>query len=178
MTATNILKPRRQKSRYNLNMRRIAGQLRLHREYWLVAHIDPELGRYYREGFNRANRFVGVKVGDTHWGPHVSIVRNEEPPRLALWNLYHERDIEFYYEPVYKTNGKHIWFDVICDEMMRIRERLGLKQPPFYNLHLTLGTYHRTSDADPTVIRIPPSLLVAGEIQEVTRGEPSNDDIE
>lgn len=157
-------------------MRKSYGQLRLHREFWLVAHCCEELGRYYREGFNRANRFVGIKIGDTHWGPHISIVRNEEPQDKALWSLYHEQDIEFEYEPIYKTNGKHLWFDVQCDEMFKIRKRLGLEDRPFYNLHLTLGTYHRTGETDPTVIHIPRTLLVEGEVQEVTRGASDTED--
>ncbi len=150
-----------------------SGQIRIHREWWLVTHCCEDLAHYYVSVFNHANRFAGVKIGSTHWGPHISIVRNEEPFDKALWSLYHEQDIEFEYEPIYRTNGKHLWFDVKCDDMFRIRRRLGLDILPYYNLHLTLGTYHRSSDADPTVVKIPRSLLIEGEIQEIKHGEPS-----
>lgn len=153
-------------------MRKAWGQLRLHREFWLVIHPSDDLGRYYREGFNWHNRFNGLRLGDTKWGPHVSIVRNEIPPNIALWNLYHEQDIEFEYEPIYRTNGHHVWFNVCCDAALEIRRRLRLPRLPYYNLHLTIGCYHRRSKDDTTLLTIPPTLIEGDNAEVVVNDNP------
>ena len=144
-----------------------SGQIRIHREFWLVVHCCEDLARYYVNIFNWENRFNGLKIGSTHWGPHISIVRNEEPIDKALWSLYHEQEIEFEYEPIFRTNGKHLWFNVKCDEFFHIRKRLGLSLEAFYKWHITLGTYHRVGDTDTNAITIPRTLLVDGESQHI-----------
>ena len=133
------------------------GQLRLHRDWWLVVHICPELGRYYRRGFNWWNRFAGGLVGDTKWGPHISVVRKEEPLYWKRWDSYHEIDIEFEYEAKYETDGKHLWLPISCERLLDIREELGLRRRPYYGLHATLGVYHKISENDPMRIIIPTS---------------------
>lgn len=139
-------------------MYKSVGQLRLHRDWWLVVHVCPELGRYYRCGFNRLNRFVGAEIGNTKWGPHISVVRKEEPIYWKRWDNYHEIDVEFEYEPIYRTDGKHVWLDISCDRLLEIREELGLKRLPHFSLHVTLGVYHKISEEDSTQIVIPDSF--------------------
>ena len=139
-------------------MYKSTGQLRLHQDWWLVLHACPELGRYYRRGFNLLNRFNGIKIGDTRWGPHISVVRGEEPLYWKRWDQYHEIDIEFEYNPIYQTDGKHVWFPIKCDRLLDIREELGLKRQPRFYLHLTLGVYHKITEDDTTSIFIPENL--------------------
>lgn len=144
-------------------MLRLTGQIRVHRDWWLVVHLDPELGRYYRQGFNWHNRFAGLEIGDMKWGPHISFVRKEIPPNLHLWQPLHEVDVEVDIQPIYRTNGRHLWFNVVCNQLLDIRERLGLERhrvddPPFYGLHLTLGVLHRKSPDDQTELVMPWTL--------------------
>jgi hypothetical protein len=139
------------------------GQIRCHKDDWLVIHTCEDMGRYYRRVFNWSNRFSsnGV-VGDTKWGPHISLVRGE-PHDPTWWQLYHLQEIEFEYNTVLRTNGKHLWFPVKCDEVYEIRKKLKLPPYPFpeeeyYGLHLTIGTYHRSSEDDPVELVIPKDL--------------------
>jgi hypothetical protein len=139
-------------------------QIRLHNEYWAVAHTCEELGRYYRAGFNWYNRFNGIRVGDMRWGPHISFIRGEEPTDFFEWNALHEKEIEVEIEPIYRTNGKHLWFNILSEQIFDLREKVGLKRyrythPPFNGLHLTLGTYHRKDENDNTQLVIPDSLI-------------------
>lgn len=136
-------------------MQKSVGQLRLHNDWWMILDVCPEFGRYYRQGFNILNRFVGIKIGDTQWGSHISVIRGEEPLYWKRWDSYHKVDVEFEYELIYETDGKHIWFPVQCDRLLDIREELGLNRRPHFSLHVTLGVYHKITEYDETRIIIP-----------------------
>jgi len=130
------------------------GQIRIHRESWLAVHACTDLGRYYRKGFNWIHRFENFKIGDTKWGPHISIVRSEPSTNIDFLQTLHETEIEFEYEPVYRTNGRHVWFNVFCERAFEIRKTLLLPEPPIFNLHLTLGVYHREHENDMTQLTL------------------------
>ena len=140
-------------------LRTSVGQIRIHSDNWLVIHCESDLGRYYRSGFNWHNRYSEIVLSDTKWGPHVSIIRDEITPNPELWKPFHEQEIVFEYEPIYRTNGKHVWFNVNCNKALDIREKLGLPRFPAYNLHLTLGCYHKTGPEDATELILPLSLV-------------------
>jgi hypothetical protein len=54
-------------------------------------------------------------------------------------NKYNNKEIEFEYELQPKTNGKHWWLRVICDDLKDIREEMGYIRDTGIGLHLTLG---------------------------------------
>ena len=132
------------------------GQIVVHNDWWICIHVCPDLGRYYRMGFNWFSRFKGYGIGDTRWGPHISFVRGEMPTKLNIWQSLQNKEIRFFYEPEYCTNGYYVWFPVICDEAFDIRESLGLERvKPNIKLHLTLGVYHREGPNDKLQIEVP-----------------------
>lgn len=104
----------------------------------MVLDCCEELCRYYRELCNWENR-ARFKLNKPAWGSHISVICNECPPRQELWGLRSGGLIEFQYEPILNTNGQYYWLSVVCDELLDIREQMGLKREPFYALHLTVG---------------------------------------
>lgn len=91
-----------------------------------------------------------VKVIRSAWGPHISVVRGEEPKNKKYWGKYQGERVEFSYDPRYiNTNGKHWWFRIKSDRLLEIRRELGISPYPIYwskgqkrnlHFHLTLGT--------------------------------------
>lgn len=137
-------------------MRKSFAQLRLHREYWLVAHVCADLGRYYRHLFNLTTRTYGIAASNPSWGPHISIIRDECPlANQCMWQAFHETQIEFEYGDTIKTEGRHIWVDVHCEEMHNIRELFGLPRDPIYPFHITVGVFNRDTVNDPRLLRMP-----------------------
>lgn len=114
------------------------GQIRLHRDNWLVAHIVDDLGDYYYDIYERAIRSYGLDIQKPSWGSHISIVRGEEIPNLDYWDTLHEKDIAFKFNPFFRTNGKHVWLDIHCPSMFDIRRGLGLRARPEYSFHMTI----------------------------------------
>jgi len=106
--------------------------------FWLIADCDKEVGNYYRRLYQ--NSFWKCrKLQRPSWEEHITIIRNEEPPLLELWDKYDGNEVEFFYDPILKSNDLYFWFDVECPEMLDIREELGLSRNPEYQLHLTIG---------------------------------------
>lgn len=135
------------------------GDIRVHSDWWMTVHCCRELGRYYRHIFNHFAKYRGYLVGETHWGPHISFVRGEEPVYWKKWEQWHETEVEFEFQPRFVSNGKHIWFPVKCNFLHDIRDELGLKRDLLYcDMHLTLGVYHSQHDEDRQQIDIPVEL--------------------
>lgn len=102
----------------------------------MVLHCDEEIGRYYRYLHNYMNPVQLVKP---EWGAHITVVRNEVPSHEALWYEWNKKRIEFTYSPVIKDNEDYFWVQVNCEELLDIREALGLYRFPEFSLHLTIG---------------------------------------
>jgi len=75
------------------------------------------------------------------WGPHISVTRGESVPKSGhgLWRSLVNRQIDFRYNPDLQFNGEYFWFWVQCDELLNLREQLGLRREPKQRLHLTVG---------------------------------------
>lgn len=107
---------------------------------WLVLHADPGISDFYISQFNFANRAKNVQLMRPSWHAHISIVRGEKIHNKELWDSLSGKEVEFKYDPInWLTGGKHYVFDVECEEVLDIREQLGLPRQPFYDLHLTIG---------------------------------------
>lgn len=72
------------------------------------------------------------------WGPHISVIKGQEPLNKELWGKDEGRRVEFWYtDKIRWDNDKHAWLDCFSPEMSKIREKLGLPGKSFF--HLTLG---------------------------------------
>jgi hypothetical protein len=107
-------------------------------KWWLILQCDAEIGRYYREMFYAWNRARG-RLQRPAWESHISVIRGEEPPKPDGWSALEGRLVEFRYSPELQTNDEYFWLDVECDELLDIREQLGLPRNPLFDLHLTIG---------------------------------------
>jgi hypothetical protein len=106
--------------------------------WWLVLECDPELGRYYRE-LVEVSLWRTVSLMRPAWGTHVSILRGEAPRKNEdKWAKDAGRVLEFEYEPVVLTNGKHWWLKVECPGLAEVRRFYGLGSPRVAP-HLTIG---------------------------------------
>jgi hypothetical protein len=74
---------------------------------------------------------------------HITIVNDKVPDRKAYLQakkMFDGKSLVFSFDPEeIRTNGKHWWLKVYCDEAYRIRELAGLTPRPYWGLHLTLG---------------------------------------
>lgn len=73
------------------------------------------------------------------WSAHISVIRDEKPRNEKDWMKYEGKKIEFKYSPELEFNGIYVWLPVFCNEALDIREELGLRRNPFFDLHLTIG---------------------------------------
>ncbi|MBX9400366.1 hypothetical protein K4L06_03520 [Lysobacter sp. BMK333-48F3] len=106
--------------------------------WWLIVDCDPELGRYLRHQYllgHRRTRGLQAPL----WGPHISVIRGETPPRPAAWRRLDGATVGFEYDPqVHEAQG-YVWCPVRCPALLDLREELGLLREPQPALHLTIG---------------------------------------
>jgi hypothetical protein len=107
-------------------------------EWWVILDCDPELGRLLRHLYTVA-AFRTRTVQPPLWGPHVSVIRGEEPPDKAAWKRLVGEPVEFEYEPEVRETDDYLWVPVRCLRMLDHREELGLSRVPNPPLHLTIG---------------------------------------
>jgi len=104
---------------------------------WVYLECCSELGRYYRY----AARFLDpkfIRLMRPAWGTHVTVVRREIPSiEWPLWNSNGSL-VEFRYKYL-RTNGKHVWLDADCEQMLDLRVLVGLSRNPEFDLHITVG---------------------------------------
>lgn len=73
------------------------------------------------------------------WDSHITVIRNEEPPRKEVWERYAGKEVEFEYENSPQTDGNYWWVPVSCQELLNVRTELGLPMNPEFPLHLSIG---------------------------------------
>lgn len=88
------------------------------------------------------------------WGPHISIIRGEQPTRNQdIWDILARRrgsaempdwlrqnaSVEFEYDPELHMARTHWYLRIRCPQVMAIRRFYGLSDYPKVPLHLTVG---------------------------------------
>jgi len=114
---------------------------------WVVVDVDPEIGRYYRSLYRAGTWDCAARIQRPSWKEHISVVRNEEPPNDDLWGSLDGRVVEFRYDNEVCSDGLYFWLNVECDELLDLRQQMGLSRRPEYPLHITLGNAkYKTQD--------------------------------
>lgn len=128
--------------------------------WWLILDCDPEIGQYYRNLYQKTHANCR-KLARPFWGPHITLVRNEEPcdTHKKFWDRYAGEPLEFQYSGGVKDNytperyRSFYWLDVICPQFDEIRKELGLlpvsqawKKGTSY--HLTIGSWENPERKD------------------------------
>ncbi|MBY0461122.1 MAG: hypothetical protein K2V38_27690 [Gemmataceae bacterium] len=104
--------------------------------WWVLLTCDPGIVDYYAWLLRRHG--VAIHKGSA-FGPHVSVVKGEEPPEKGAWGV-DPGPLAFRYSNVVRwDNGRHAWLDVWSPDLADLRARLGFGGPPKMSFHLTLG---------------------------------------
>jgi len=96
---------------------------------WAILNCDQELVEYYTSFF--CKRFGIHKLQKPKHGSHITVIREEEISDEVydtLWGKNQYKEIEFQYSNEIKTNGEHIWLPVISEELLNLREEMGLNK--------------------------------------------------
>jgi len=121
-------------------------------KYWLRSNLPREwrmvvdADRAYAGVDNRKFKIepklalVG-RVDPPAWGPHISIIRGERLPDSRAWRRYDGTVVRFSYNPELRYNDNHFWLDVQCNQLLDLREELGLRREPRVQLHLTMAVW-------------------------------------
>ncbi len=104
--------------------------------WWMIATCEGDLTEYYAWHLKKR---TGLILQRPAWGAHISVIRGEEPPNKELWKKHQDKEVTLLYDPNVRTNGDHWWMRVHCNELLDIREELGLPRFGALTLHLTLG---------------------------------------
>ncbi|MNB84570.1 hypothetical protein D3C81_804370 [compost metagenome] len=108
--------------------------------WWVILKTPQDIVEYYHYWFEKKH---GIKLIKPKWGSHISLIRGEQPSgeNKQLWKKYDGMKIKFQYSNEIKWNNDYVWIDVNCDQLLEIREQLGLKKQPEHNLHITIGKF-------------------------------------
>lgn len=109
-------------------------------KWWMVLWCDQEIVKYHRHLFFLDNHKC-QNLQSPAWDAHITVIRDEEPSEdyQHLWRLRQDQICTFEYNFEAETNGDYWWLTVYSDQLLDIREELGLKRNPEYPLHLSFG---------------------------------------
>jgi hypothetical protein len=110
-------------------------------KWWVVLDCDPAIGKYYRHLYKLKYHYCKSLLRPA-WKEHITVVRDEEPPKKHLWEKYAGEEIGFEISHEIHTNGLHFWLPVQSGRLLDIREELGLTRNPSAAFHLTIGNCH------------------------------------
>lgn len=63
----------------------------------------------------------------------------ETPPNVNLWEKYEGKQVEFEYTNEVDSAYGYYWVPIKCEELLDLREELGLSRKLQWPLHLTIA---------------------------------------
>lgn len=105
--------------------------------FWLVVECDGGLADFYSDQIKKSGEEGDVNVPLA--GAHISVVRNEKPRNKVTWQSCVRQKIDYEYQPLLKTNGKHWWLPVRSEQLVQLRKEMGLFPFPSVPFHLTVA---------------------------------------
>ena len=105
--------------------------------WWMIISFDCDVSDFYAWLIKKK---TGLKLQSSAWGPHISVIRGEEPTDISLWGKRNGDLVEVTIDPDVRTNSRHWWLRVHCEDAKQIRESLGLPKDGSFGLHLTIGS--------------------------------------
>jgi hypothetical protein len=103
-----------------------------------MVRTECDIERYYAWFLEKRFNLV---LNKTLRGTHMTFINDrmefEEFEKAS--EIFHGRELEFFYETEPRTDGKHWWLRAYSPQAEDIREAVGLSRVPFYTFHLTIG---------------------------------------
>ncbi len=87
----------------------------------IIVEVDPEIAEFYRSLIPK-----WIKVNRPRYPPHISVVRNEQPPDVRLWRRHEGFNILFQYDPYIHVGRVYCWLNVYSKCLEYTRRELGL----------------------------------------------------
>lgn len=106
---------------------------------WAIVNCEIGIVEYYSFWLKK---FYSVKLQKPKHGAHITCIREEQIKDEVydeLWTKHQDKTINFEYSNKIETNGEHFWLPVISEELLDIREEMGLVRKGEFGLHLTIG---------------------------------------
>jgi hypothetical protein len=103
--------------------------------------VNDDMAAYYSWYVQRR---YGLKLNPPLRGTHVTFINDRitSPYLLDKYEMckdkYEGKIIEFTYDTDVRTNAEHWWLKVNSNDMLYIRDEIGIGKP-FFGLHLTIG---------------------------------------
>lgn len=121
----------------------------------LVLNVDQQISDYYRATLPKALT-QKIFLNKQKYPAHISIVRKEIPPNMAVWRKYQGQRVKFQYEHGVDWNKTYFWINVWSDDIEKIRNELGLKNTSPYTrspdgthrFHITIGNVKEHPDPE------------------------------
>lgn len=118
------------------------GTLRYTDEPKLNVEVDPEIVRLARALVPKA-----VRLNRSKYAPHITVIRNEAVPNMALWGQHEGAFVEFEYEPAVHNDDTYYWLRAFSPRLVQLRLELGLFESSewsrapdgFESFHVTIG---------------------------------------
>lgn len=104
-----------------------------------VVKFDCDTYSYYSWFIER--RF-DLKLYKPIRGTHITIINDKVENEIydQAIELFDGKELTFLYDPTcIRSNGKHWWLKVYCDDARNIRSAMGLTPDPYFGLHMTIG---------------------------------------
>lgn len=89
--------------------------------YKLIVEVDNEIGNYYRSLIPKY-----YKCQKPFYDSHISVIRNETPINIPLWNKYHDLELDFEYDTYIYNSETFYWLNVTNKFLEELRLELGL----------------------------------------------------
>jgi hypothetical protein len=109
----------------------------------LVVLADQQISDYYRALIPKY-----YQVRPQKYRAHISVVRKETPPNMAIWKKHEGERIEFQYGSYLHNDERYWWLNCFCVRLEDIRRELGLSVSSPYTrppggfekcFHMTIG---------------------------------------
>lgn len=99
--------------------------------YKAYVEVDKDISRYYRSLIPK-----WIKTNSQAYSPHITIVRNEVPVNLDVWQNYtnSKEVIEFEYENIVHSGTVYFWLNCFSKRLEEIRLEMGLPVSSQYTL--------------------------------------------
>ena len=103
---------------------------------WMILSCHPSIMTFYFDQIKQQ----GLNVSTPLAGSHISVIRQERIQDWDCWRSLLGQRVNFLYEPMVRTNGKHYWLRVKSPQLETKRLSLGLSPQPYVPFHLTVAT--------------------------------------